>query len=597
MAIAARVSVSPFSVFRNRNFLLMWSAQLVTTMASAVMSLSASIYVFRLTNSALSVGLMLMATAAPSLLLGLFAGVLVDRYDRKKIMTAAELMQGMLVFLIPILVPFNIAWMYIVVVLTSSIGQFFNPAYECVLPEVASEEELAAANSLIAISGFGSTAIGFAVSGLIASAANISWAFYLDTAAFAFSAACIYLMRLKPSVVEGRTSAAIVLGNLRTGIRELFGQPILRSMFASQVPVFLAFGLSNALLLPFARRALGATEFQYGLQEGLTAIGFVLGSLLMAMIFDRMREGPWMAISYLGMALATIAYSFLHSIPVAIAVITISGFFNAPSSVGRRLIIQRNAPREMRGRVSSVIFVCRDVAYLLGMAAAGLADQIDVRLLYRAGGLILLLAAILVAVLPGLRQERAEWRKAIGLLRTAPRMPGLGLGAGRPVTPADVDLLVGLVPSLSGLTARERSGLVRSARILDVPAGTTILRRGDAGDAAYFILAGRAVADITSAGGEYHSLDSMTVGDLFGEIAALTGAARRADVVATDRAALFQVPAQALRTLMSKPELSTMVLTKMSDRLQNLSLLTELPRFAGYDQQLMRDLRTTRSPE
>ncbi len=66
----------------------------------------------------------------------------------------------------------------------------------------------------------------------------------------------------------------------------------------------------------------------------------------------------------------------------------------------------------MRGRVNSVIFVSRDMAYLLGMAAAGLADKLDVRLLVRVGGLTLLLAAILVAVLPGLRQERAEWRKA-----------------------------------------------------------------------------------------------------------------------------------------------------------------------------------------
>lgn len=597
MAIAARVPASPFSVLRNQSFSLMWCSQLVSTMGSALMSLAASIYVFRLTNSALSVGLMLMATAAPSLLVGLFAGVLVDRYDRKRIMIAADLIQGALIFSIPILVPFSIVWLYVVVVLTSTVGQFFNPAYESVLPEVASDEELAAANSLVAISGFGSTAIGFAVSGLIASATDIRWAFYLDAVAFAFSATCIYLVRVRNLAVENRTSVAIVLGNLRAGVRELFSRPILRSMFTAQVPVFLGFGLINALLLPFARQALGATEFQYGVQEGLTAIGFVAGSVLMAAIFDRMREGAWMAISYLGMAVAAVAYSFLHSIPLAIVVITISGFFNAPSSVGRRLIVQRNAPREMRGRVNSVIFVSRDLAYLIGMASAGLADTIDVRVMYRAGGLILLLAAILVAVLPGLRQERAEWRKALGFLRGAPNMPGLGLGAGRPALPADVDLLVGLVPSLSGLTAREQASLSRSARVIDVPAGTTILRRGDAGDAAYFILSGRAVAGITSPDGEYQSLDSMTVGDLFGEIAALTGAARKADVVASDPATLLQIPSESLRALMSKPALSAMVLAKMTHRLQNLSLLTELPRFAGYDQQVLRDLRTVPAEE
>ena len=74
MTATSSPSVSTFSVFRNRNFSLMWSGQLVSTMGSALTSLAASIYVYRLTSSALSVGLMLMATALPSILFGLVAG-------------------------------------------------------------------------------------------------------------------------------------------------------------------------------------------------------------------------------------------------------------------------------------------------------------------------------------------------------------------------------------------------------------------------------------------------------------------------------------------------------------------------------------------
>src|SRR5512146_2089335 len=85
---------SPFAIFRNRSFTLLWTGQLVSTIGSSLTSLAASILVFRLTGSAMSVGLMLMATAAPSLLVGLFAGVLVDRYDRRKIMIAADLIQA-----------------------------------------------------------------------------------------------------------------------------------------------------------------------------------------------------------------------------------------------------------------------------------------------------------------------------------------------------------------------------------------------------------------------------------------------------------------------------------------------------------------------
>ncbi len=70
MTKSTSASISPFAVFRNRNFSLLWTGQLISTMGSALSSLAASIYVFRVTNSALSVGLMLIATAAPSLFVG-----------------------------------------------------------------------------------------------------------------------------------------------------------------------------------------------------------------------------------------------------------------------------------------------------------------------------------------------------------------------------------------------------------------------------------------------------------------------------------------------------------------------------------------------
>jgi MFS family permease len=581
--------MSPFAVFRNQNFSRIWTGQLISTMGSALTSLAASIYVFRLTNSAMSVGLMLMATAAPSLLVGLFAGVLVDRFDRKRIMIAADLLRAVLVFLIPFLVPLNIVWLYVIVMLTSAIGQFFDPAQESVLPEVASEEELAAANSLMAISSFGSTAIGFAASGLIASAANINWAFYIDAVSFLASATCILLIRVKPLQVEGETNISLILKNLKVGIRQLFDTPILRSLFTAQVPTLIAFGLSNALLLPFALRALNATELEYGIQEGLTSLGFVAGSLLIAGIFDRMREGAWIATGYLGMALASIFYSFTHSIPLAIVIVAISGFFNAPSAIGRRLVVQRNTPREMRGRVNSVFFVSRDVLFLVGMAAAGLADFIDVRLMYLSGAILLLGGGFLVLVLPGLRQNRAEWSQALRLLKTAPT--GTALGNGRPALPADIDALVGLLPVLSTLSIRERDIFITQAHVLEVSTGTNILRHGEGGDAVYFILSGRAVAGISSGEGTYRSLSSMTSGDFFGEIAALTGAARTADVVAAETTILLQVPSKAMRSLMGNPSLSALFLAKMTERLGRTTI-NELPRFAGVDQQDVRALRT-----
>jgi len=127
MTAAASSSPSPFLVFRNRSFTLMWTGQLISTAGSALTSLAAGILVYRLTGSALSVGLMMMATALPTLFVGLLAGVFVDRYDRKNIMIAADLIRAALVFLIPFLIPINIAWLYLLVALTSAVQ--FNLGY------------------------------------------------------------------------------------------------------------------------------------------------------------------------------------------------------------------------------------------------------------------------------------------------------------------------------------------------------------------------------------------------------------------------------------------------------------------------------------
>src|SRR5512136_1830991 len=455
--------LSPFAVFRNANFSRMWTGQLVSTIGTALTSLAASILVFRLTDSAMSVGLMLMATAAPSLLVGLFAGVVVDRYDRKKIMIAADLARAVLVFLIPILVPLNIAWLYVIVMLTSAIGQFFDPAQESVLPEVASEEELAAANSLMAISSFGATAVGFAASGLIASRFPIEWAFYLDALSFALSALTVWLARIPKLAVAAESGIAAVGRNLRAGAKVLVDTPMLKSLFLVFAIVFVSMGLSNSLLLPFALNVLRATEFEYGVQEAVTSVGFVVGSLLMARVSDRWREGQWISLGLLGMALAGIGYASMRVVAPAIAIIAVSGFLNAPTSIARRLVIQRYTPREMRGRVNSAFFVCRDVLSLVGMAAAGLADVFPVRLMYLGSALMLLAAGVWALFIPGLGQPAAEWKRALELLRKAPAAPAPRLA--RPATLADFDTLVARLPALGSLNAEQRQASLSGADV------------------------------------------------------------------------------------------------------------------------------------
>ena len=278
-------------VFKKRDFTLLWFSQLISTSGSALTDLAAGILIYRHTGSALAVGLMLMATALPALVVGLIAGVFVDRYDRKKIMIVSCLLRAVLVASIPAIVAININLLYVVVFINAAIAQFFDPAQESVIPDVATDEELAAANSFLSISSFGSTAIGFAAAGLLASLASIEIAFYVDALTFLVSAALILFVTVRPIVSEEATSVRVVIAGLRDGFRYLGSTPILRNSFHQRRAGLLLVRPVNVLLLPFAITVLMATEFEYGLQEGLTSVGFVVGSLFMAKYTDRLREG------------------------------------------------------------------------------------------------------------------------------------------------------------------------------------------------------------------------------------------------------------------------------------------------------------------
>jgi CRP-like cAMP-binding protein len=280
-------------------------------------------------------------------------------------------------------------------------------------------------------------------------------------------------------------------------------------------------------------------------------------------------------------------------IAVAILLVALAGLLNAPSSIARRLLMQRNTPREMRGRVFSAFFVARDVLFLLGMVAAGLADVVDVKVLVVFSSVLLVVAGVWTQLMPGLGQPAAEWRRAMQLLRTAPAVAGAI--PVRAATLADFDRLVGHVSTLGLLDERQRRALVEKSRVTEAPGGTTIVRQGEEGSSAFFILDGRLVAGTPTEEGDFSALSTMGPGDFFGEIAALTGSRRTANVVVDEPATLVEVPADALRSIMSIPQVSELFLSKLSERLGRTAA-TDLPRLSGFDQRDLRELRTPAGP-
>jgi DHA3 family macrolide efflux protein-like MFS transporter len=587
---------SVLSVFKRRDFSLLWLAQLISTAGSSLTDLAAGIWVYQETGSALAVGLTLMATAVPSLFVGLLAGVYVDRHDRKRIMIATCLIQAVIVAIIALTVQIDsVIGLYALLLLNAGVKQFFDPAHDSLIPEMASDEELSAANAYLSIASFGSTAIGFALAGLLASTVGVTLAFVIDAVTFVVAAGLIALMgTYKMPEPDEDASVAVIVANLKSGMSVLFNTPIIRSLFVVGAFMFVAFGLWNVLLLPFSIRELGATEFEYGLQEGLTSVGFVVGSLLMARFSRLLPEPAWIVVSLVGMGVTGIAYALSTEIGPAIFFVSLSGLLQPPSSVSRSVLLQRHTPREMRGRVFSAFYVMRDVIFLIGMAGAGLADVVDIRLMIIFASVLLFVSAAFTLVAPGL--GISTWRAASARLSAAMEgAPALATVPSRPATLADFDRLASRLGTFARLSPEQRQAFVADATVREVPAGTRIVQHGEVASSAYFVLDGAAAAGVPEEGGGYRGLSTMGAGDFFGEIAALTGSPRTADVVADVDSVLLEVPAASLRATMVVPEIQRLVFSTLTSRLLRTES-ADLPRLAGVDQESLRDLRTPRPP-
>jgi MFS family permease len=582
---------SPFAVLRRREFRLLFSAHFITSSGSGLSMLASSILVFSLTNSATSVGLMLMASALPSLVFGLWAGVFVDRYDRKKVMVVTQLIRALLVSLIPWVIPFGVNWIYLLVMLSSSVGSFFGPARESVLPDTAPDQELSAANALMTISESMALTLGFIGAGLLANQELLPWAFWLDAASYLGAALCISLMAIKPTSVHEQTSVRVVLQNLYTGLQYVRRTAPLRSLFIIFIPVSLLFGFQDTLLLPFSTQGLGATKFEYSLLEGLFTIGFLVGGLAMVMLTDRIHAGQWISTSLMLMGVIGIGFAYAPSVPIAIGLSGLLGLANVPSYIGRVLTLQRHTPREMRGRVSSTFTVVKNALVMLGMAGAGLADRFDIRILLLGYAIALIGCGLLALRMPGIGQPSLEWRRLFQMLRTAPQSTRLGLG--QAASPADIEQLVQLVPALRSLSSAELRELTVSARIQHVDIGKVILGEGEASNAIYFLLSGRTIATATEGEmpGSDDILETHMAGSFFGEIAAITGTPRTATVVAEQPTTLVQIPATTVRLLMNHAQISTLLLGTLAERILRLRM-SDSSRFGGMESMTIRPLQT-----
>ena len=383
------------------DFRKLWLSHVVSSFGDALTNLALLILTQRLTGSTAAVATTAVAVALPQLLFGLFAGVLVDRWDRKKVMIASDLARAFLVLGFLAVSSPDLMWLlYVVAFVQASIGTLDNPARSAVLPQVVGKDELLAANSF-----FQSTIIvvgvaGTATAGLIAGIFDtLAVAFVIDAATFAASAFLVAGLaiggRPSPSIAKGdRDSDGGMWRELRTGLRYIVSSSMLRMVVVTAGVVMLGLGAVNVLLVPFIVDDLAVPETWFGLLEAAQVTSMVLAGALITVVAKRIRPGSLLVIGLTGVATVVAAMSLARSVWHLIALLFAVGWFVTPTQAAISTVIQREVPREALGRVSSSLGTVTTTAQVASMGLSGVAaGYLGIRSVFVLAGVITLFAA------------------------------------------------------------------------------------------------------------------------------------------------------------------------------------------------------------
>lgn len=396
----------PFlKVLAQKDFTLLWSAQVMSTLGDQFTYIALAILVLKTTGSALQVGLMFAVTTVPNILFGLIAGVFVDRWDRRRTMITCDILRVGIIAAIPWLIHLHLGLVYAALFISTAASRFFRPARVASIPHIVPEEQLVSANALDKTGVEAGRMIGYSLAGVIISWYGATVAFFFDATTFLLSALALsaivipYTPRPQGS---GRSITQIKL-ELIDGLRYIWRNSVLRVAMGLALVAPLGMGLLNALLVVFALRVLGTTEAGYGLLETSIAAGVVLAGLIIGSFGDSLKRSAMMMWGLAGLGLSTILLAFSPSLMVAMGVMLLSGLANGVSLVGLRTLLQEQTPPEYRGRVSGAWMTAVSTSMVLGMSLTGLADVLPVRPIMAAAGMMMALTGLVGAQLPHLR--------------------------------------------------------------------------------------------------------------------------------------------------------------------------------------------------
>ena len=248
----------------NGSFSALWTGQLISLLGDRVHQVALAALVYGTTNSAIAGALTFVAATLPNLLFGPLAGVLVDRWDQKRVLIVSDLLRAGIVLLIPAGVSVSVVLAYPLVFLLTTVSIFFRPARTAVIPRVVREDELVTANSVTWLSETLADVLGYPFAGLFVAflGSALPLAFWLDSVSYVASALLVVVVVIPPVVrsvgsVDPVPGLAGIRDDLAAGWRFLRGEPVL---------------LANTLQAVAGQLTIGATIAAVDLIRGISTL-------------------------------------------------------------------------------------------------------------------------------------------------------------------------------------------------------------------------------------------------------------------------------------------------------------------------------------
>ncbi len=430
------------SIWRNRNFLLLWLAQAISQTAQNAIWYGIVVLVQRLSNSSTQLSLAVLTLIIPSVVFGVLAGVYVDRWDKRGVLIATNLIRGCVAFsyaafgMAPGL---SIALLFLINFVFSTVGQFFAPAETAMIPALVVRPRLLQANSLFHLTFTASQLIGLVVLGpLLAKIGGIDGLFLGMAGAIVLCGALVWPLPSTrdahdPSVPASEEQAIRdVWNDVRVLWQFVFRDRIV-ALAMVQWTIGAILGLVVATLVPgFAERLLHVHAEDAVFVMAPAGIGMVAGTALLNRWGDRLEKhflsnvGLFTVAACLGLTgglalvtsivtsgnpplvyLPTLGDASVLVLPI-MALALIAGFGFVSIMVPAQTFLQERAPEELRGRVFAVQLMLSNLASIVPLLLlGGLADLIGVdRTLLLIGVLIACAGFVSLRIAPG----TAPWR-------------------------------------------------------------------------------------------------------------------------------------------------------------------------------------------